>query len=71
MEIAVVESRITVYKTVTVLDDERKNEYYSLLLDHLVNYTRENTLKIIPLCSYISNCFKNNPYKYKDIWLNV
>ncbi len=72
MEISVVESRITVYRTVTIPEDHKnRNEYCSILLDRLVSYARENTLKIIPHCSYTFIRFKNNSYNYRDIWLIV
>ncbi|MCA6067786.1 N-acetyltransferase [Chryseobacterium sp. RG1] len=72
MEITVVESRITVYKTVAITEDNEKNaEYSSILFDSLISYARENTMKIIPHCAYTVACFKNNLYLYKDVLLSL
>jgi len=72
MEITVVESRITVYRTVAITENnEKKVDYHAMLFDRLVSYARDHTLKIIPHCPYTSACFKNAPYKYKDVSFSI
>ena len=37
------------------------------LLDHLTAHARDNQLKIVPLCPYISKAMDRNPAKYEDV----
>jgi predicted GNAT family acetyltransferase len=37
------------------------------LLDALVEYARENGLKIIPVCSYVVAAFEKNPERYREV----
>ncbi len=37
------------------------------LLDHLTVYARDNQLKIVPLCPYISKAMDRTPAKYEDV----
>jgi predicted GNAT family acetyltransferase len=39
------------------------------LLETMVNYARENQLKVYPLCPYTYAQFKRHPDQYHDIWL--
>jgi uncharacterized protein len=38
------------------------------LLEHMVNYAREENLQVVPLCPYVHAQFKRHPEKYQDIW---
>ena len=38
------------------------------LVGAMVEYVREHTLKIIPLCPYVLALFKKNPELYTDVW---
>lgn len=42
--------------------------FAKLLLHQLVEYTRENTLKIMPLCPYVHLQFRRHPGEYNDVW---
>lgn len=37
------------------------------LLDEVVNYAKENDIKLIPTCSYARKKFDENPEKYGDV----
>lgn len=39
------------------------------LLDALVAYAREHSMKIRPLCAYVHAQFKRHPQEYADVWL--
>lgn len=59
--------------TLTVLHTEvvEKAEGQGLakdLLNDMVRYARENSLKVLPLCPYVHLQFKRRPEKYVDIW---
>jgi uncharacterized protein len=69
MVISVAHEKITVYHTEVYAEFEGKG-FAKLLLDRLVNYAKENGLKIIPLCTYVSTQFKRHPEDYKEIWFN-
>lgn len=38
------------------------------LLDEMVNYARNNNLKVVPLCPFVHAQFKRHTEKYADIW---
>ena len=38
------------------------------MLEEMVAYSRNNDLKIIPLCPYVHAQFKRHPEEYSDIW---
>ncbi|MGE5520094.1 MAG: GNAT family N-acetyltransferase [Candidatus Dadabacteria bacterium] len=42
--------------------------YGQLLFDTMVEYARDNHLKVIPLCAFVNQQFKRHPDKYRDIW---
>jgi len=58
---------LTVYHTEVVQKPETKG-FAGKLLDTMVNYARENALKVIPLCPYVHLQFKRYPEKYADLW---
>lgn len=67
MEISVHNGQLTVYHTEVNPAYEGKG-YAKLLLSKLVEYGRENNLKIVPLCPYVHGQFKRYPELYQDIW---
>ena len=38
------------------------------MLESMVDYARENALKVVPLCSYVHLQFRRRPEQYADIW---
>jgi len=38
------------------------------LVDAMVEYSREQNKKIIPVCSYVLSKFQNNEAEYGDVW---
>src|SRR3954468_10779477 len=70
MVISVTDTVLTVYHTEIDASAEGKG-YAKLLLDHLVNYSREHNLKVKPLCPYVHAQFKRHPELYTDIWLKA
>lgn len=68
MVLSISNETITVYHT--EVDEKYSGKGYAkLLLDELVNYTRKNNFKIIPLCPYVFAQFKRHPDDFEDIWL--
>lgn len=60
-------SNLTVFHT--EVDDSLQGKGVStLLLNSMVKYARENSLKVIPLCAYVAAQFKRHPEQYADIW---
>jgi len=68
MDISVAHSKLRVYHT-EVQDEYEGKGFAKLLLNQLVSYARENSLRIIPLCPYVLAQFKRNPEEYADVWL--
>ncbi|HPH86184.1 MAG TPA: GNAT family N-acetyltransferase [Ferruginibacter sp.] len=52
----------------TEVDDSlRGKSVGKQLFDHAIEYAREKSLKIIPLCPYAKSVFDKNPEAYKDV----
>lgn len=68
MDIQVKDNILTVFHTEVDPAYEGKG-FAKLLLDQLVEYARENNLKIKPLCAYVHLQFRRHPEAYKDVWL--
>jgi len=49
-----------------VNDTYRNKGYAKLLLEHMVNYAKENQFIIIPVCSFVSYELSHNP-DYKNL----
>jgi predicted GNAT family acetyltransferase len=62
------DSIITVYHTEVKAEAEGKGVAKKLLL-RMVNYARENSLKVKPLCPYVHLQFRRHPKEYADVWL--
>lgn len=53
----------------TEVDPSKEGKGYAgQLLQKLVQYARDNQLKIIPLCPYVHGQFKKHPELYEDVW---
>lgn len=67
MEVAVAGNNLTVYHT-EVSDKLQGQGVASKILSTMVNYARENKLKVIALCPYVHAQFKRHPEQYADVW---
>lgn len=67
MDISVNEQRLTVYHTEVDTPYEGRG-FGKLLVQKLVEYARENDLKIVPRCPYVHAQFKRSPEAYQDVW---
>ena len=67
MAISIAGDNLTVYHT-EVSDKLKGQGIGSQLLERMVNYARDNKLKVIPLCPFVHAQFKRHPEKYADIW---
>ena len=38
------------------------------LLNEMVDYSRANNLKVVPLCPFVKAQFERSPEKFEDIW---
>ena len=69
MVIGILDKELTVYHTQVLPEAEGKG-LASQLLKAMVDYARENKLKVIALCPYVFAQFKRHPDEYEDIWKN-
>ena len=60
-------THLTVYHTEVAQKPETKG-FAVKLLDAMVNYARNHSLKVIPLCPYVHLQFKRYPEKFADLW---
>jgi len=67
MDITLTGGRLNVYHT-EVGNEFGGKGYGRLLLAKLVEYARENGLKIFPFCPYVRAQFTKNPETYADVW---
>ncbi len=67
MVIGVSGNNLTVYHT-EVTDELKGQGIASKLLSTMVNYARENKLKVIPLCVYVKAQFERHLDQYMDVW---
>jgi len=68
MDISVADGKIRVYHT-EVNPKYEGRRFSKVLLHQLVNYAKENSLRIIPLCPYVLSEFRKHPADYVDVWL--
>lgn len=67
MEIAIANGNLTVFHT--EVSEKLKGQGIGLkLIGKMVDYARENQLKIIPLCTFVSAQFQRHPDQYTDVW---
>ena len=67
MVISVSGGNLTVYHT-EVSESLKGKGVSTMLLETMVKYVRDNNLKVIPLCPYVSVQFRRHSDKYDDIW---
>jgi predicted GNAT family acetyltransferase len=67
MVVSISGSNLTVYHT-EVSESLKGKGVSTQLLETMVQYVRDNNLKVIPLCPYVSVQFRRHPDKYDDIW---
>ncbi|SDZ73278.1 hypothetical protein SAMN05192529_10125 [Arachidicoccus rhizosphaerae] len=58
---------LTVYHT-EVEEQYNGRGFGKLLLEALVQYSRNNQLRVRPLCPFVHAQFKRHEEKYQDIW---
>ena len=68
MDISVADGKLRVYHTEVAAEYEGKG-FAKLLLNELISYAKENSLRIIPLCPYVLAQFKRHPEEYANVWL--
>ncbi len=39
-----------------------------MILESMVEFARENNLKVLPKCSYVKTQFQRNSAEYADVW---
>ena len=67
MEVAVAGSTLTVYHTEVRKEFENQGMAKGLLAQ-MVAYAREHSLKVNPLCPFVSAQFRRHPLEYADLW---
>ena len=67
MVVSISGSNLTVYHT-EVSETLKGKGVSTQLLETMVQYVRDNNLKVIPLCPYVNVQFRRHPDKYDDIW---
>jgi len=67
MVVSISGSNLTVYHT-EVSESLKGKGVSTQLLETMVQYVRDNHLRVIPLCPYVNVQFRRHPDKYDDIW---
>src|SRR3954469_25581345 len=67
MVVSISGSNLTVYHTEVSAKAGGKG-YAKKMLNEMVDYSRKNNLKVIPLCPYVHAQFKRHPHEYADVW---
>jgi len=67
MVISVKDKDLTVYHTEVEPKAEGRG-FAKRMFDALIDYTRKNELKLIPLCSFVQAQLKRNEKAYEDVW---
>ena len=67
MVISIAGENLTVYHT-EVSETLKGKGVSGQLLEKMVNYAREHSLKVIPLCPYVNLQFRRHAEQYNDIW---
>lgn len=60
-------NNLTVYHT-EVSEKLKGKGVSTRLLETMIQYVRSHSLKVIPLCPYVSLQFKRHADQYNDIW---
>ncbi|RDC57982.1 N-acetyltransferase [Pedobacter chinensis] len=67
MIVEITDGNLKVYHTEIDENQEGKG-YAKKLMDAMINHCRTESLKVIPLCTYVALQFKRHPDVYNDIW---
>jgi predicted GNAT family acetyltransferase len=67
MVVSVSDRDLTVYHTEVSSKVEGKG-FAKKMLNAMVEYARNNNLKVIPLCPYVHAQFKRHPEEFADVW---
>ena len=67
MGIAIIGNDLIVYHT-QVSDELKGQGIAGSLLQTMVDYARQNKLKVVALCPYVLAQFQRHPEKYLDVW---
>jgi predicted GNAT family acetyltransferase len=67
MVIGISGTNLTVYHTEVSNKAENKGLAKKMFMA-MVDYARKNSLKVVPLCSYVLAQFQRHPEDYADIW---
>lgn len=68
MVISIMDNNLTVYHTEVSPKGEGKG-LAKEMLSAMVDYAREHSLKVIPLCPFVHAQFKRHPEAYTDLWI--
>jgi predicted GNAT family acetyltransferase len=67
MEIGIKGNLLTVYHT--EVDEDFEGQGLAMkLLTSMADYARHNSLKVVPLCSFVHARFREHAQEYEDIW---
>lgn len=67
MNVAISDGNVIVFHT-KVSDHLRGQGVGARLVETMVEYAKKNTLKVVPLCSYVRAQFEKDTNKYADLW---
>lgn len=67
MGVGIKDGKLTVYHTEVAPESEGRG-YAKQLLNAMVAYAREHSLKVVPLCPYVHMQFKRHTDEYADVW---
>lgn len=67
MNLAMAGGKLAVFHTEVYREFEGRG-FAKAMLERLVSYAREKSVKIIPLCPFVNGQFHRNPATYEDVW---
>lgn len=67
MNLAMTGGRLAVFHTEVYPEFEGRG-FARSMLERLVAYAREKSIRIIPLCPFVSGQFHREPALYEDVW---
>ncbi len=67
MVVGIIGNKMSVYHT-EVADQLEGQGIGKKLIQEMVDYARNNNLKVLPLCPYVLAQFKRHPDQFSDIW---
>lgn len=67
MNLAMTGGRLAVFHTEVYPEFEGRG-FARSMLERLVAYAREKSIRIIPMCPFVSGQFHRDPAIYEDVW---